>query len=79
MAKPELKLVTDQKPPVRLEDIELGELQRQANEARLLYETAQQKVITAIYRTMAEQGLKPKDWVVKQDTEGFFCEQVIKE
>lgn len=62
---------------------EVAEAQRLANEARSAaetasarYDAAQQKVVTAIFKAMAESGLKPKEWTVKQDQAGIYFERL---
>lgn len=62
---------------------EIGEAQRVANEARAAleaasarYDAAQQKVVTSIYKAMADAGLKPKEWAIKQDQAGIYFERI---
>lgn len=63
---------------------ELSELQRQAAEYRVAseaatarYDAAQQKVVTAIYKAMAEAGCSPKVCQIKQSQqEGIYFERV---
>jgi hypothetical protein len=62
---------------------EIAEAQRVANEARATldaasahYDAAQQKVITAVFKAMADAGLKPKEWAIKQDQNGIYFEGV---
>lgn len=78
-------------PPtvVRLEaqsQQEIAEAQRVASEARATldsasahYEAAQQKVFTAVFKAMADAGLKPKEWAIKQDANGIYFEHVKPE
>ncbi len=67
----------------RLEAPELAEAQRQAAEARTAAEaaaaraeTAQQRVLTVLYRVMAEMKLSPKEWQVRQDQSGVYLERI---
>lgn len=62
---------------------DINDAQRQANEARAAldaasarYDAAQQKVITAIFKSMADAGLKPKEWAIKQDQAGIYFEKL---
>ena len=78
--KPDIKRFEPQSQP------ELAEAQRQANEARTAaeaaaarYETAQQRVLTVLYRVMAEMKLSPKEWQVKQDQAGIYFEKLKPE
>ncbi|MGH9872475.1 MAG: hypothetical protein ACRD9S_08415 [Pyrinomonadaceae bacterium] len=76
-AKPEI---------VRLEpqaQLEIAEAQRQANEAKAAleaatakYDAAQQRVVTLVYKAMAEGKLSPKEWLIKQDQGGIYMERI---
>lgn len=79
--------------PLRIETIhleapaqqELAELQRQATEYRVAseaaaarYDAAQQKVVTAIYKAMAEAGCSPKACQIRQSQqEGIYFERTV--
>lgn len=56
---------------------EISGAQRTAQEARVAaeaaasrYETAQQRVLSSIYKAMAELKLSPKEWQIRQDQQG---------
>lgn len=62
---------------------EIADAQRVVNEARAAldaasarYDAAQQKVVAAVFKAMADAGLKPKEWVIKQDQLGVYFERI---